>query len=75
MAMLSSVLNTEISISVSIQIIKALDNNNLKTDKDTFFNSQVFDAYVFINEIIKKAQHHIILIDNYIDETVLIQLS
>ena len=112
-AMLSSVLNTETSISVSIQIIKAfvnmrrfllnnasvfqridrlelkqlhseekietlfkaLDNNILKTEKGIFFNGQVFDAYVFFTEIIKKAQHCIILIDNYIDETVLIQLS
>lgn len=40
-----------------------------------FFNGQVFDAYAFFSEIIKKAQHYIILIDNYVDETVLIQLS
>ena len=40
-----------------------------------FFNGQVFDAYAFFSEIIKKAKHNIILIDNYIDETVLIQLS
>jgi hypothetical protein len=40
-----------------------------------FFNGQVFDAYVFISEIIKKAKSEIILIDNYIDETVLLQLS
>jgi len=112
-AMLSSVLNTETSISVSIQIIKAfvnmrrfllnnasvfqridrleikqhlseekietlfkaLDKNMLQADKGIFFNGQVFDAYAFFSEIIKKAQHHIILIDNYVDETVLIQLS
>ena len=40
-----------------------------------FFNGQIFDAYVFVSEIIKKAKSEIILIDNYIDESVLIQLS
>jgi len=48
---------------------------NLPPNQGIFFNGQVFDAYAFFSEIIKKAQHHIILIDNYVDETVLIQLS
>ena len=45
------------------------------SNQGIFFNGQVFDAYAFFSEIIKKALHKIILIDNYIDETVLIQLS
>ena len=45
------------------------------SNQGIFFNGQVFDAYVFITEIIKNAKTEIILIDNYIDETVLIQLS
>lgn len=36
-----------------------------------FFDGQIFDAYVFVADIIKKAKHNIILIDNYVDETVL----
>jgi hypothetical protein len=48
---------------------------NLPAKEGIFFNGQIFDAYVFVSEIIKKAKHHIILIDNYIDETVFIQLS
>lgn len=40
-----------------------------------FFNDQIFDAYVFASEIITKAKKSIILIDNYIDESTLIQLS
>jgi hypothetical protein len=40
-----------------------------------FFNDQIFDAYVFSSELIAKAKKSIILIDNYIDETTLIQLS
>lgn len=40
-----------------------------------FFNGQVFDAYVFVSELIKKAKSDIILIDNYVDETVLTLLA
>ncbi len=48
---------------------------NLPPNQGIFFNGQVFDAYLFFTEIIKKAKKNIILIDNYVDETVLIQLS
>ncbi len=40
-----------------------------------FFDGQVFDAYVFVTEIIKKAKTDIVLIDNYVDETVLTLLA
>jgi hypothetical protein len=48
---------------------------NLPPNQGIFFKGQIFDAYVFVSEIIKKAKSEIILIDNYIDESVLIQLS
>ena len=40
-----------------------------------FYNGQIFDAYKFIINLIKKAKSEIILIDNYIDETVLTMLD
>lgn len=40
-----------------------------------FFEGQVFDAYAFTSNIIKKAKKEIILIDNYIDESTITQLS
>ena len=40
-----------------------------------FFENQIFDAYAFFSEIITRAKHSIILIDNYIDHTVLLQLA
>lgn len=40
-----------------------------------FFDGQVFDAYVFVADLIKKAKSSIILIDNYVDESVLTILS
>jgi hypothetical protein len=40
-----------------------------------FFEGEIFDAYIFVSNIIKKATNDIILIDNYIDETVLTLLT
>jgi TfoX/Sxy family transcriptional regulator of competence genes len=40
-----------------------------------FFDGQIFDAYVFASELIKKAKKEIMLIDNYIDESTLTHLA
>lgn len=40
-----------------------------------FFDGQIFDAYVFATDLIKSAKRSIILIDNYVDESVLLMLS
>lgn len=40
-----------------------------------FFSGQIFDAYKFAIDLIKSAQQSIVLIDNYVDETVLLMLS
>lgn len=57
------------------QIFKALEAGQVKPDKGIFFDGQIFDAYIFLTSIIKEAKQNIILIDNYIDETVLVLLS
>ncbi|UBM63126.1 ORF6N domain-containing protein [Candidatus Sulfidibacterium hydrothermale] len=57
------------------RIFKALENNNLKPKQGIFYNGQIFDAYKFITELIKGAKKSIVLIDNYIDETVLTLFS
>jgi len=36
-----------------------------------FYNGQIFDAYIFASKLIRSAKEEVILIDNYIDETVL----
>jgi hypothetical protein len=56
------------------QITLQIKNRDLP-NQGIFFNGQIFDAYVFVSEIFKNAKSEIILIDNYIDETVLLQLS
>jgi hypothetical protein len=40
-----------------------------------FFEGQIFDAYVFVNDLIKRSKKTIILIDNYVDETTPMMLS
>ena len=40
-----------------------------------FYDGQIFDAYVFVNNLIKSARKRLILIDNYVDESVLVMLS
>lgn len=50
-------------------------NDGKHPKEGIFFEGQIFDAYVFISGLIRKAQHRIIIIDNYIDDSVLIQLA
>ncbi|MEI8047980.1 MAG: ORF6N domain-containing protein [Bacteroidota bacterium] len=57
------------------QIFKALESRGPQPEKGIFFDGQVFDAYAFIAGIIKKSNNSIILIDNYVDETVLTLLA
>ena len=40
-----------------------------------FYDGQIFDAHVFVSNLIKTAKQRIILIDNYLDESVLVTLS
>ena len=56
--------------------VKSLVNNNkLETNQGIFFDGQVYDSYSFIIDLIKRAKDEIILIDNYIDDTVLTLFS
>ncbi len=48
---------------------------NLPPNEGIFFNGQIFDAWQFVSQIIKDAKETIVLIDNYIDESVLMLLS
>jgi hypothetical protein len=62
-------LSKEVS-KISLQ----LKTNELPT-QGVFFEGQLFDAYVFANDLIKSANKSNILIDNYIDESTLLMLS
>jgi hypothetical protein len=47
----------------------------LPPKEGVFFDGQIFDAYAFASDLIKRATKRIILFDNYVDETVLLLLS
>ncbi len=57
------------------RVFKALEAGQPQPNKGIYFDGQIFDAYSFISELIKKAEKEIILIDNYVDESVLTLLS
>jgi hypothetical protein len=50
-------------------------NSQLIPNQGVFFDGQIFDAYELMSKIIRSAKKEIILIDNYIDETVLTHLA
>ena len=64
---------------------KRLDDHERKIDffvrtslppvEGIFYDGQIFDAYVFVSDLVKSARRRIILIDNYVDESVLLLLS
>ena len=53
------------------EVFRRLDEGNAKPKQGVFYNGQVYDAYTFVSDLIKSAKKRIILIDNYVDETVL----
>lgn len=57
------------------EIFKALESDKLQSDKGIFYNGQIFDAYTFVSDIIRNAKTSIILLDNYVDDTVLTLLG
>jgi hypothetical protein len=57
------------------EVFKALESGKLHSEKGVFYNGQIFDAYSFVSDIIRSARSSIILIDNYVDDTVLTVLG
>lgn len=53
------------------ELFKALESDKLHSEKGIFYNGQIFDAYAFVSDIIRSAKNSIILLDNYVDDTVL----
>lgn len=68
-----------VSLENDVNILKSqvnkvysyIKNDTLEIKYGIFFNGQIFDAYVLLSDLIKSAKVSIILIDNYIDESIL----
>ncbi|UYF43254.1 virulence RhuM family protein [Aliarcobacter cryaerophilus] len=67
-----------VSLENDVNILKSqikkinskIKENSLEFNQNIFFDGQIYDAYSFVNDLIKLAKSEIILIDNYIDDTV-----
>lgn len=57
------------------EVFRRLDEGSSKPQQGIFYDGQIYDAYTFVADLVKSAKHRIILIDNYIDETVLTLLD
>lgn len=57
------------------KLFNALEDNSLKPKQGIFYDGQVYDAYIFVSNLIKESKTSIVLIDNYCDDTVLTLLS
>jgi len=51
-------------------ISNSLENNSLQSKQGIFYDGQIYDAYAFVNDLLKSAKNEIVLIDNYIDDSV-----
>ena len=56
------------------EVFRRLDSG-IKATQGIFFDGQVFDAYTFVNDLIRSAKKRIILFDNYVDDSVLAMLE
>lgn len=57
------------------EVFRRLDEGNVQQKQGIFFDNQIYDAYSFVSELVKSAKHRIVLIDNYVDESVLTLLD
>lgn len=65
-----------LSLKDDMQDIKGkISNNQLEIKQGIFYDEQIYDAYAFVNDLLRDAKEEIILIDNYIDDTILTLFS
>ena len=57
------------------QIFNALEEKSVKAKQGIFYKGEIYDAYTLVCDLIREAKNSIILVDNYIDDTVLTLLS
>lgn len=53
------------------QLFDLFETKAIVPKQGIFYDGQIFDAYVFVSGLIEKSETRILLIDNYVDETVL----
>ena len=61
-----------LNLENDMQVVKSKFKDYEPQQNHIFYNGQIFDAYLFVSDIIKSAKSSIKLIDNYIDESTLV---
>ena len=56
-------------------VLQALENTSEMPQQGVFFDGQIFDAYVFVSKLVRKAKTSIVLVDTYVDDSVLTLLT
>ena len=57
------------------RVFEAIENKGFVKKQGIFFDGQIFDAYSFVSELIRSAKESIVLIDNFVDDSVLTLFS
>jgi len=57
------------------QVFNLIEEKDIKPEKGIFFDGQIFDAYKFVSDLVRSAKKSIILVDNYVDDSVLTLFS
>ena len=57
------------------EVLDAIGGQELEPRQGVFFDGQIFDAYSFVSKLIRRAKTSIVLIDNYVDDSVLTLLT
>jgi len=69
---LDSIENKQIETDKRIDcILDAIQNGAVKPKQGIFYDGQIYDAYLFVSDLIRNARSSLVLIDNYVDDSVL----
>jgi len=57
------------------KILNVMESKDHIPEQGIFFEGQIFDAYKFVSDLFRSAEKSIVIIDNYVDDTVLVHLT
>ncbi len=57
------------------QVFDALESKDRIPEKGIFFEGQIFDEYKFVSDLFRSAKESVVIIDNYVDDSVLVHLT
>ena len=57
------------------RVFEAIEDKTFQKKQGIFFEGQIFDAYQFVSDLVRTAKRSIVLIDNFVDDSVLVLFS